>query len=221
MGIIGKILGLEKEQEKQDMRAIVVHRPEGTGDAEIRGREVRIWRPPVMLDKNGNTMPGVSKQMIANYLVSTTSALTETDLGAVTVTWKEQQGRFATTDLTIHAWNQTMTILHPIAPVDQDVQDVLGKYQRGIIGKVRELHKGHQSFRRANQEIQTAIGELEKLRDSHRPMFNDVEYMFVRTTLSDALVLSALVPAPVQDNHNVFEPEEEPDVEAYPVLGEF
>lgn len=124
--------------------------PEYAGDGAIKGRQVALWRPPVMLDQAGRTMPGISKRLIAHYLVATTSALARQDLGPVTVEWGEQQGRFATTELTIHAWGQAIMIMHPIATISQDLANALEHYRAGMAHKVRELHKGHQDLAEAN-----------------------------------------------------------------------
>jgi hypothetical protein len=168
--------------------------PEYQGDGAVRGREVALWRPPVMLDPTGRTMPGVSKELIAHYLVATTSALARSNLGPVTVEWKGQEGRFASTTLMIHAWGQAVDILHPVAVISQDLANALEHYRAGMANKVRELHRGHQSFDEANRQIRRAMREIEKLRDDRAPHFNDAEFLFIQANLSQALVLSALFP---------------------------
>lgn len=168
--------------------------PEYRGDGAVRGREVALWRPPVMLDTRGRTMPGVSKELIAHYLVATTNALARSNLGVVTIEWKGQEGRFAATTLTIHAWGQAIDILHPVAVISQELANALEFYRAGMANKVRELHRGHQTFDEANGQIRRALREVEKLRDDLSPHFNDAEFLFIQASLSQALVLSALVP---------------------------
>jgi hypothetical protein len=113
-----------------------------------------------MLDQAGRTMPGVSKELVAQYLVATTSALAKADLGPVSVEWKEQQGRFATATLTIHAWGQAVDVLHPVATISQGLANALEHYQAGLTLKVRRLHKGHQAYEEANAHIQQAMRRL-------------------------------------------------------------
>lgn len=178
--------------------------PEYAGDGAVKGRQVALWRPPVMLDTSGHTMPGVSKELIANYLVATTSALAKADLGPVTVEWKAQEGRFATTTLTIHAWGQSVDVLHPISLISQDLANALEHYQAGMAHKVRELHKGHQTLDEANAAIRRAIRQVEKLRDDDVIHFSDAEYLFIQGNLSKSLVMSALVPVSDQEPEDVF-----------------
>jgi hypothetical protein len=132
--------------------------------------------------------------LIAQYLVATTSALARSNLGPITVEWKSQEGRFATTTLTIHAWGQAIDILHPVAIISQELANALEHYRAGMANKVRELHRGHQTFDEANGQIRRALREVEKLRDDRSPHFNDAEFLFIQASLSQALVLSALVP---------------------------
>ena len=147
-----------------------------------------------MLDAAGRTLPGVSKDLIAHYLVHTTSALARNNLGPVTVEWKSQQDRFAVVTLTIQAWGSELDLIHPIAVISQEVQNALEHYYAGMTLKVRELHKGHQSYDQANVMIGRAMREVEKLRDGARPHFNDAEYLYIVGNLSKALTLSALIP---------------------------
>jgi len=164
------------------------------GAAAVKGTEVAIWRPPVMLDSRGRTLPGVSKDLVARYLVSTTAALAEADLGPVTVEWRQQEGRFVETAFMIHAWGQEVEIVHPIAPVSQKLANTWETYKSGVALKVRELHKGHQRFDEANRLIRRAIRNLEHLRDDDVPHFSDAEYLFLQAAFQRAIVLSALVP---------------------------
>ena len=168
--------------------------PQLRGDGAIRGRQVALWRPPVMLDAAGRTLPGVSKDLIAHYLVHTTSALARNNLGPVTVEWKSQQDRFAVVTLTIQAWGSTIDCMHPIAIISQQLQNALEHYYAGMTLKVRELHKGHQAYDQANGMIGRAMREVEKLRDGIRPHFNDAEYLYIMGSLGQALTLSALIP---------------------------
>jgi hypothetical protein len=178
--------------------------PEYRGDGAVKGRQVALWRPPVMLDTAGRTMPGVSKQLVARYLVATTSALAQADLGRVTVEWKAQEGRFAVTTLTIHAWRQAVDVLLPVATISQKLANALEHYRAGMANKVRELHKGHQSFDEANAAIRRAMQQVEKLRDDTIPHFNDAEFLFIQAHLNEALVMSALVPVSDQAPEDVF-----------------
>jgi hypothetical protein len=178
--------------------------PEFRGDGAVKGRQVALWRPPVMLDTDGRTMSGVSKELIANYLVATTSALAKADLGPVTVEWKAQEGRFATTTLTIHAWGQSVDIMHPVSIVSQDLANAMEHYRAGMALKCRELHKGHQRLDEANAAIRRAMRHVERLRDDDVPHFNDAEFLFIQGNLSKSLVMSALVPVSNQEPEDVF-----------------
>jgi len=178
--------------------------PEYQGDGAVKGRQVALWRPPVMLDTAGRTMPGVSKELVARYLVATTSALAQAELGPVTVEWKGQEGRFAVTTLTVHAWGQAVDVLLPVATISQKLANALEHYRAGMANKVRELHKGHQSFDEANAAIRRALRQVEKLRDDTTPHYNDAEFLFIQAHLSDALVMSALVPVSDQAPEDVF-----------------
>jgi len=165
-----------------------------TGAVNIDTREVAIFRPPVMLDQNGHTVPGVSKDLIARYLVHTVAALADADLGPVTVAWKEQCGRFVNTSFAIQAWGQSVEIVHPIDPVSQDLANAWDMYKSGIARKVREMHKGHQKFGEANKLVRLAIRRLEQLRDNEFPQFSDAEYLFLQAAFQRAQVMSALIP---------------------------
>jgi hypothetical protein len=182
----------------------VVERPQYQGHGAIKGKQVALWRPPVMLDPAGRTMPGVSKELVAQYLVATTSALTKADLGPVSVEWKEQEGRFATTTLTIHAWGQAVDVLHPVATISQGLANALEHYRAGLTLKVRELHKGHQAYAEANAFIQRAMRQIEKLRDDTIPHFNDAEYLFLQANFNKAMVMSALIPVSAHEPEDVF-----------------
>jgi len=186
--------GTAKAIQVYDMPVPRPDQPPAPAAAAVKGTEVAIWRPPVLLDPQGRTIPGVSKQLVAKYLVQTTAALAEADLGAVSVEWKEQVGRFVETRFTIHAWGQELDIVHPVAAVSQDLANVFTVYISGMARKVQQLHKGHQRFGEANRLLALAVEKLDLLRDSDLPQFSDAEYLFVSAAVRQAQVLSALVP---------------------------
>ena len=194
--LFGNLLRKRKTRAKTQTAVVVYDVPDANAPSAgaVKGREVAIWRPPVLLDPQGHTMPGVSKQLIARYLVSTTSALADADLGPVTVEWKEQEGRFVKTQFTIQAWGQQVQVVHPVAPVSQRLANALELYVAGMALKVRELHKGHQRFDRANEMLVRASRGLERLRDDEVPHFADSEYLFLQTEVLRAQVMSALIP---------------------------
>ena len=132
--------------------------------------------------------------MIADYLVRTVEALADADLGPVTVEWLQQEGRFIKTQFTIQAWGQQVQVMHPIAPVSQELANALELYVAGMALKVRELHKGHQRFHQANEMLVRAGRGLERLRDDDVPHFADAEYLFLQTEVLRAQVMSALIP---------------------------
>jgi hypothetical protein len=193
-----RLLGRGKSKQDGGARQVTVHTLTDNGQrggaAAVRGSEVAIWRPPVMLDAAGRTVPGVSKDLVARYLVATTAALADADLGPVTVEWRSQEGRFCQTAFLIHAWGQEVEIVHPIAPVSQKLADTWETYMTGMASKARELHKGHQRFGEANRLIGGAVRRLEELRDDDLPHFSDGEYLFLYTAFQRGRVLSALVP---------------------------
>jgi hypothetical protein len=192
-----KFTGLLREpKHKQGTKVIVYDVPQAdrAEAAAVKGREVAIFRPPVLLDPQGRTLPGISKDLIAQYLVQMTAALAETDLGPVTVEWVQQQGRFVNTRFMILAWGQMVEIVHPVAPVSQRLANAWEIYKGGIALKVRELHKGHQHFDEANGMIGQACRRLEQLRDDDVPHFSDAEYLFLQAEFQRARVMSALVP---------------------------
>jgi len=171
-----------------------VPQPGAASAAAVNGREVAIFQPPVILDAQGRTLPGVSKDLVARYLVSTTAALADADLGPVIVEWCEQQGRFVNTRLTIQAWGQVVEIVHPVAPVSQKLANMWEVYKSGVALKVRELHKGHQRFGEANALIERACAGLDRLRDDDTPHFSGAEFLFLQTGFHRARVMSALIP---------------------------
>jgi len=193
-----------KPQEKPS-DIIVYDVPEDgmDGSAAVKGSEVAIWRPPVMLDPSGQTLPGVSKDLVARYLVSTTAALADADLGPVHVAWKEQVGRFTAATFTVQAWGQSVDLVHPIAAVSQDLANTWEVYKSGMALKVRELHKGHQHYGKANDLLRRASRKLEQLRDDELPHFNDAEYLFLQCAFQRAQVLSALIPVSDVESEDV------------------
>jgi len=189
-----KLLGGPKGK-RMGTKVMVYDVPQpGAASAAVNGREVAIFQPPVILDAQGRTLPGVSKDLVARYLVSTTAALADADLGPVTVEWCEQQGRFVNTRLTIQAWGQTVEIVHPVAPVSQQLANTWELYKAGMALKVRELHKGHQRFGEANALIERASRHLDRLRDDDTPHFSVAEFLFLQSEFYQARVMSALIP---------------------------
>ena len=192
------MLNLLRRPKKKATRqtAVVVydvpdeHAPAG---AAVKGREVCIFRPPVLLDAAGRTMPGVSRDLIADYLVRTVEALADADLGPVTVEWLQQEGRFIKTQFTIQAWGQQVQVMHPIAPVSQELANALKIYVAAMALKIKELHKGHQNFGQANKTLERASVRLKQMRDDKMPHFTDGEYLFVQTEIMRARVMSALI----------------------------
>jgi hypothetical protein len=188
----------DKKKDKDETREIMffdlADGDKMTSAGAVNGREVAIFRPPVMLSPDGKTMPGVSKDLVARYLVATTAALADADLGAVTVEWRAQEGRFCETAFHIPTWGQTIEVIHPIAPVSQPLANAWEVYKAGIALKARELHKGHQQFGNANALITRAMRDVDKLRDDDVPHYSDSEYLFLQTSFQKALVMSALLP---------------------------
>lgn len=189
---MANLLALFKRKPQADLMVVPDRR--GPGHGAVNGNSVALWRPPIMLDATGRTMPGVSLDLVANYLVTSTAMLAESELGPVTVEWKGQVNRFASVQMTIHAWGQSVEFVHPIAIVSQPLADAVDMYMRGMAQKVRELHKGHQDFSEANQTIRIAMRKLEKLRDDRIPHFNDAEFLFLMSGLGKAMTISALIP---------------------------
>lgn len=163
-------------------------------DGAVKGREVAIFRPPVMLDQQGKSMPGVSNSLIARYLQASISALIQSDMGETTIEWGEMQGRFCETIFHVHTWGQDISLVHPIAPVSQELANNWDMYKAGVALKARELHKGHQRFGEANTMIQRAARNLDTLRDDEMPHMTDAEYLFLQSAFHKALVMSALLP---------------------------
>lgn len=174
-------------------------------DAAIKGKQVALWRPPHMIAPSGQTAPGVSKELIADYLVASTSAAIGSSMGPVTVKWDEQEGRFATVIVHVHAWNQQVKMLVPVGIVSQKLAAVVEQYREGLGTKVQELHKGRQMFGPANEQLARAMRALEHLRDDKDPQFSDQEYMFVAAAIGKALNLSAFIPVGKTPPENIFE----------------
>ncbi len=186
------LLTLFKPKPKADL--IVISSQNLTSDGAINGRQVALWRPPVMLDAAGKTLPGVSLDLVAQYLVASTALMADTELGPVSIEWKEQVSRFVSVQMTVHAWGQSLEMLQPISIISQEMADVMDIYMSGVAQKVQELHKGHQSYSEANQTIRIAMRKVEKLRDHRRPHFNDAEFLFLMAGFGRALTMSALIP---------------------------
>lgn len=186
-----------KKETEKELSVVLYDVPGGeqmSSAAAVKGREVAIFRPPVMLSQDGKSLPGVSRDLVARYLVSSVSALVQSDLGAVEVEWVAQHGRFCETAFHIQTWGQSIELVHPIAPVSQELANSWEIYKAGIALKARELHKGHQRFGEANAMIQKAGRNLESLRDDQVPHFTDGEYLFLQAAFQKGLVMSALLP---------------------------
>jgi len=161
-------------------------------DAQVRGNTVALYRPPVVLDAQGRTAPGVSKDLVARYLAGTVARMTDVQLGPVNVSWKEATGRFVLAAYQVPTFDVSFEVVHPAGVVDQAVADTLDLYMAGTCLKVLEMLKGHQRYDRANSMIRTAHRRLEGLRDVAPPVLTTPEYLFLDTQMSKALVLSAL-----------------------------
>lgn len=206
MGILAKLTG----GKKKDRRAITIYNREGhddgiAGDVLVNGkrREVAMFRPPVVLGPDGESLPGVDRQLVATYLVATTGMLAEVDLGPVRVDWKDRVGRFATATLNLETWGQSLTVMMPVHVISQQLEGIMAMYQEAVSEKARQIHKGHQDYSRPNQMLRRAAQRLEKLRDEPQPHFTDAEYLFVAGSLAHAQVMNALVPLPVGDGEAV------------------
>lgn len=175
------------------------------GDIVVNGhkREVALFRPPVVLGRDGESLPGVDRQLVATYLVSTTGMLAEVDLGPVRVDWKERVGRFATATLNMETWGQSLTVLIPVHVISSQLEGILAMYQEAVCEKARQIHKGHQSYAKPNQLLRRAAKQLERLRDEPHPHVTDGEYLFLAGNLAQAQVMNALVPLPVGDGEQV------------------
>ena len=190
--------------------AITVYDYEGQdmgigGDVVVNGkkREVALFRPPVVLGPDGETLPGVNRQLVANYLVGTTGMLAEVDLGPVRVDWRDRVGRFATASLTMETWGQSLTVMLPVHVISSELEGIMQMYQSAVCLKAREIHRGHQDYSKPNQLLRRAARKLERLRDSRHPHFTDAEYLFVAGDIASAQVMNALVPLPVSGGEQI------------------
>lgn len=184
-------------------KEVVVHDLEGRrvpGDPDVvvngHKREVALFRPPVVLGADGESLPGVDRQLVANYLVATTGMLAEIDLGPVRVDWKHRVGRFATASVNMEAWGQSLTVLMPVHVISTQLEGILKMYREATCLKAREIHRGHQDYTRPNQILRRAAKQLERLRDARAPHFTDAEYLFMAGNIAQAQVMNALVPLP-------------------------
>jgi len=177
-----KVYDLEGQETGTDM---VVHSGK---------REVAMFRPPIVLGPTGETLPGIDKQLVANYMVATTGMLAEVDLGPVQVNWQSRVGRFATASINMESWGQSLTVLMPVHVISHSLEQIMRMYQNAICLKAKQIHRGHQDYREANQVLHRASRQLEKLRDADAPHFTDAEYLFVATAIAGAQVMNALVP---------------------------
>ena len=171
----------------------------GGADVVVNGhkREVAMFRPPVVLGPNGESLPGVDRQLVATYLVSTTGMLAETDLGPVRVDWRDRVGRFVTATMTMETWGQSLTVMMPVHVVSAEIERIMTMYQSALCLKAREIHRGHQDYTQPNRILRRAAKKLERLRDAPHPHFTDAEYLFVAGNIAQAQVLNTLVPLPV------------------------
>lgn len=204
MSIMGKLLG------RKTGTAIVVHNLEGretgiNGDLVVNGRkrEVAMFRPPVVLGPDGESLPGVDRQLVATYLVATTGMLAEVDLGPVRVDWQGRVGRFATATLNMETWGQSVTVMMPVHVISADLETIMQMYQEATCAKAQEIHKGHQDYTKPNAILRRAAKQLQKLRDASSPHFTDAEYLFLAGNIGKAQVMNALVPLPVGEGEQV------------------
>lgn len=194
-----RLLALFRKPPQPTTRSIIIpHATPPTNDpdagAAIVTQRVAIFRPPIILDEGGQPPIGMTKQLIAQYLVATTSAMADQDLGPVTVHWGTNVGRFVTTGFTVHAWGYKIDLVHPIGIVSQKLAEAWELYKDGIALKIQQMHRGHQTYDQANGKIRRAIQMLELLRDAQPPHMNPAEFLFLHACMNSALVLSALVP---------------------------
>ncbi len=172
---------------------------QGSGLVSARNRYVQIWRPLTLLAEDGQTMPGISNELVAGYMVSTVTRMVGTNLGPVSVDWREMHGRFVATAFTIRAWNQSIEIVHPVAPVSGALKQVFDLYLLGIAEKAKELHKAEQNYGPANDKIHRALEMLDELRNDSVPHYNDEEALFVARVMVNGLTLNALIPVSKED----------------------
>jgi len=174
-------------------------------DVVVNGhrREVALFRPPVVLGAEGESLPGVDRQLVANYLVATTGMLAEVDLGPVRVDWQHRVGRFATASVNMEAWGQSLTVLMPVHIVSTQLEGILKMCQEATCLKAQQIHRGHQDYSKPNRILRRAARKLEELRDAHAPHFTDAEYLFVAGNIAQAQVMNALVPLPVGEGERV------------------
>lgn len=185
---------------------IVVHDYRGQVTAEdfdadvvVNGRNgaIALFRPPVLLDQNGASQPGVDPQLIAGYLVSTIASLADVDFGPVECNWRGRVGRFAIAELNIQTWGQSLTIVQPVQVISQQVEGVMGMYQDALAAKARQMHRAHPDMTEPNAKLQRAAKLLERLRDDEHPHLTPGEHLFLVAQISKARVMNPLLPLPV------------------------
>lgn len=203
-------MALKLFRRGNDSTAVTVYDREGhddgiPGDLFVNGkrRQIVMYRPPVVLGEDGETLPGVDRQVVANYLVATTGMLSNVDLGPVRVDWKGRSGRFAAAELHMETWGQSLTVVMPVHVISQELNSVMEMYQRAVCLKAREIHRGHQDYGEPNSLLQKAYGKLERLRDATAPHFTDGEFLFLAGQLGSAMVMNALVPLPQAEGEAV------------------
>lgn len=191
-------------------RAVTVYDLEGRSGEQwadvmvnAKCREVALFRPPVVLGGDGQSLPGVDRQLVADFLVATTGMLAEVDLGPVRVDWQTRVGRFATASVNMESWGQSLTVLMPVHVISAELETIMQMYQNAVCLKAQQIHRGHQDYRQVNQVLRRAAKQLGKLRDAPAPHFTDAEYLFVAANISKAQVMNALVPLPVGDGEQI------------------
>ena len=169
------------------------------GPIMVRGREVVLHRPELIIDKDGSTLPGVDRQLACNYLVANLSLMLNERAAGASVEFVGAVGRFATARYTLPSWGVSLDVCQPVNLVTNDVARVFTDYHQGLAGKVREMRKGTQRFDAANTRITAALARWQRLRDADKAHVNDPEWLYVKTALVNALVLNALVPVPIDE----------------------
>ena len=154
--------------------------PDEYPDAQVKRREISIYRPPTALSLEGHAQAGISKELFAHYLVAVVEQQTGAEIPSADVTFGEAVGRFATVDMTMPQWGSTLTFMIPIGMITKEIKDALDVYMAGLALKVGQTHRGHQNHTNANQLFDTALRRFQALRDDQIPHFQmDAEYLFL------------------------------------------
>lgn len=203
MGLLGNLLGSGK--------AVVRYVPpaeaggKADGPIQVRGREVVLFRPELVIDENGNTLPGVDRQLACNYLVGNLSLMLRERAAGASVDFVGAVGRFATARYTLPSWGVSLDVCQPVNLVTGDVSRTFDDYHAGLARKVREMRKGVQQFGEANAQIERALMRWQRLRNADQAHVNDPEWLYVKTALVNALVLNALVPVPTGEGASLIQ----------------